>query len=288
VQITGSFGISQRYEDTQTPEQLVDQADQALLCAKRTGRDRVIRFQALNEAGDLKAENPADGDLFAGIEARHVMTPLVVCLREEETIAQAAEFFLRSRINSTPVIDDTGTLVGVLSEKDLMTTLVSPDYWQLPVRDLMKPNVITYNEKTPIRTIYEFLCRVSIRRVIIVSEGRPVGTISRATLLRWFRNLVLGKGLVENEFMPTPDMQSDPYHSKLRLVETARQLARQAENLSKQFEEDGEDLMPLIVGEATGMQELLNDLLAFSRFAESGSEFTNGIQSMFSEGNCVD
>jgi CBS-domain-containing membrane protein len=216
------------------------------------------------------------------------MTPLVVCLREEETIAQAAEFFLRSRINSTPVIDDTGTLVGVLSEKDLMTTLVSPDYWQLPVRDVMKPNVITYNEKTPIRTIYEFLCRVSIRRVIIVSEGRPVGTISRATLLRWFRNLVLGKGLVENEFMPTPDMQSDPYHSKLRLVETARQLARQAENLSKQFEEDGEDLMPLIVGEATGMQELLNDLLAFSRFAESGSEFTNGIQSMFSEGNCVD
>jgi diguanylate cyclase (GGDEF)-like protein len=288
IQITGSFGISQRYEDTQTPEQLVDQADQALLCAKRTGRDRIVRFQSLNEAGDLKVENPADGDLFAGIEARHVMTPLVVCLQEEETIAQAAEFFLRSRINSTPVIDGEGMLVGVLSEKDLMTTLVSPDYWQLPVRDVMKPNVITYDEKTPIRTIYEFLCRVSIRRVIVVGEGKPVGTISRATLLRWFRNLVLGKGLVDSEFVPTPDMQSDPYHSRLRLVETARQLADRAENLLKQFEKDGEDLMPLIVGEATGMQELLNDLLAFSRFAESGSEFNNGIQAMFSEGNCVD
>ena len=255
LQITGSFGIAQRYEDTQTPEQLIDQADQALLCAKRTGRDRVIRYQSLNESGDLKIENGAQADLFKGIEARHVMTPLVVCLREEESIGQAAEFFLRSRINSTPVIDETGKLVGVLSEKDLMMTLVSLDYWQLPVRDVMKPNVIIYEENTPVRTIYEFLCRVSIRRVIIVKDGRPTGSISRATLLRWFRNLVISKGLVEHETMQLPDAESDPYHSKERLVETARQLARQATELLQHFENDDDDLMPHIVGGSTGMQE---------------------------------
>ncbi|MCC6125868.1 MAG: diguanylate cyclase [Pirellulales bacterium] len=289
LQITGSFGVAQRYDDTQTPEQLIDQADQALLCAKRTGRDRVIRFQSLNEAGDLKIENGPQADLFEGVQARHVMTPLVVCLREEETIGQAAEFFLRSRINSTPVIDENGRLVGMLSEKDLMMTMVSLDYWQLPVRDVMKPKVIAYEEDTPVRAIYEFLCRVSIRRVVVVREGRPTGCISRATLLRWFRNLVLSKGLIERENAPLPlKDESDPHHSKQRLVETARQLARQSAELLERFQKDDEDLIPFIVGGSTGMQELLYDLLAYSRYANAGDRFGSGLQAMLAEGCCME
>ena len=212
------------------------------------------------------------------------MTPLVLCLREEETVGQAAEFFLRSRVNSTPVIDDEGNLTGVLSEKDLMTTFVSLDYWQLPVRDVMKPNVITYEEDTPVRTIYEFLCRVSIRRVVIVKGGRPTGSISRATLLRWFRNLVIGKGLVGHEFVQLPAAESDPYHSKERLVETCRQLTRQAIALLRHFQQDDEDLMPYVVGGSTGMQELLYDLLAYSRYANVRGDSASKLQAMLSEG----
>jgi two-component system, cell cycle response regulator len=289
LQITGSFGVAQRYDDTQTPEQLIDQADQALLCAKRTGRDRVIRFQSLNESGDLKIENGRQADLFEGIQARHVMTPLVVCLREEDTIGQAAEFFLRSRINSTPVTDENGRLAGMLSEKDLMMTMVSLDYWQLPVRDVMKPKVIAYEEDAPVRSIYEFLCRVSIRRVVIVKDGRPTGCISRATLLRWFRNLVLSKGLIGPETACLPaDAESDPHHSKLRLVETARQLARQSAELLERFQKDDEDLMPYIVGGSTGMQELLCDLLAYSRYANAGDHFGSSLQAMLADNCCIE
>ncbi len=288
LQITGSFGIAERYEDTQTPGQLIDQADQALLCAKRTGRDRVIRYQSLNGSGDLKIENGPQADLFKGFEARHVMTPLVVCLHEEETIGQAAEFFLRSRINSTPVIDEAGKLAGVLSEKDLMLTLISPDYWQLPVRDVMKPNVIAYEENTPIRAIYEFLCRVSIRRVVIVKGGRPTGSISRTTLLRWFRNLVISKGLVEPEYAQVPDPETDPFRSKERLFETARKLMHQAAELMEQFRMDDEDLVPYIVGGSTGMQELLYDLLANSRYANVGGGRDRGTQDTITEGNCLE
>jgi diguanylate cyclase (GGDEF)-like protein len=290
LQVNGSFGVAQRYDDTQTPDQLIDQADQALLCAKRTGRDRVIRYQALNESGEMKIENGLSANLFAGVEARHVMTPLVVCLREEETIAQAAEFFLRSRINSTPVTDEDGKLTGVLSEKDLMMTLISPDYWQLPVRDVMKPNVITYEENAPVRTIYEFLCRVSIRRVVIVQNGRPTGSISRATLLRWFRNLVISKGLVAPEYMLLPNPEDDPHRNKERLVETARQLGSQSEMLLKHFQKnvDNSDLVPCIVGGVTGMQELLDDLLAFSRYANIDDTKDPVLQSMNNESCCME
>jgi diguanylate cyclase (GGDEF)-like protein len=284
LQITGSFGVAERYVDTHTPEKLVDQADQALLCAKRSGRDRVVRYQSLNESNNLAPVGGAD-DVFAGVEARHMMTPMVVCLREEETIGQAAEFFLRSRINSTPVVDSKGKLVGMLSEKDLMVTLVSLDYWELPVRDVMKSHVITYEESTPVRTIYEFLCRVSIRRVVIVKNEQPVGSISRATLLRWFRNLVVGRGLAERKDSAAFEAnENDRLHCKERLVETARQLVHQASELLWQFHKHKDDMMPLIVGGATGMQELLDDLLAYSRFASANKALIADATAAFGEG----
>jgi two-component system cell cycle response regulator len=279
LSVTASFGAAQRHDDVQTPEDLVDQADQALLCAKQSGRDRVVRYEWLTEASNLQLEDSQDQEgLFRGVAARHVMTPMVACLRDDETIGQAAEFFLRSRITSTPVVDAQGKLTGMLSEKDLMAAVVSLECWQRPVSEVMKPNVICYEEQTPIRTIYEFLCRVSVRRVVIVDDGRPTGTISRGTLLRWFRNLVITKGLLDCEELPKCEVDLDPHRSKERLAETARELARQASRLESRFQDDADDLVPYVVGGATRMQELVNDLLAHSRYANETA--AGGLQSI--------
>jgi diguanylate cyclase (GGDEF)-like protein len=290
LRVTGSFGAAQRYDDTQTPEQLIDQADQALLCAKRSGRDRVVRFESLSGADDRAlAELDAQAGLFQGITARHVMSPMVACLQEHETVGQAAEFFLRSRINSTPVVDGDGRLAGMLSEKDLLAAMVSLDCWKRPVRDVMKPNVISYDEDTPIRVIYEFLGRVTIRRVVVARDGRPTGTISRGTLLRWFRNLVISKGLLQdNDAWQVAE--ADPYRSKQRLAETARELAQQAQRLEGHVQADVEDLVPYVVGGATGMQELVTDLLAYSRYANQsgGLAAALGMQAMLADGGNLD
>jgi two-component system cell cycle response regulator len=201
-----------------------------------------------------------------------VMTPLVACLRENETLGQAAGFLLRARTNSAPVVDDQRKLVGVLSEKDLMAAMVSLDSWQLPVAEIMKPNVICYDEDTPIRTVYEFLCRVSIRRIIVVRDGIPTGAISRGTLLRWFKNLVVSKGLVESE-QYEEDEGLDSHPAREQMAKTASQLAHQATELQRRFGEDIEDLIPYVVGGATGMQELIDNLLVFSRFANRSGNF---------------
>jgi diguanylate cyclase (GGDEF)-like protein len=288
IRITGSFGAAQRHDDTQTAEELVDLADQALLCAKQSGRDRVVRYESLADADERELADARQYEgLFQGIAARHVMTPLVACLREDETVGQAAEFFLRSRINSTPVVDAAGRLAGMLSEKDLLATMVSLDCWQRPVREVMKPNVISYEEETPIRSIYEFLCRVSIRRVVIAQDGRPTGTISRGTLLRWFRNLVISKGLLAAPEIPQHG-DLDPHRSRERLAETARELARQASELQRRFQENADDLVPYVVGGATGMQELVNDLLAYSRYANQSNGLAAVEQTMVIDGSFMD
>ncbi len=287
LRVSGSFGVSQRHEDTHSPEGLVDQADQALLCAKRTGRDRVVRYESLNDAGELKLVT-TETDLFKGILARHIMTPMVVCLREDQTIGQAAEFFIRSRINSTPVIDLQGKLVGMISEKDLMAAMVSLDYWKHSVSSVLRPNVITYEEETPARTIYEFLCRVAMRRIVIVKDGCPTGTISRGTLLRLFRNLVFSKGLLQGEENEGARTNVDPHHSREYLEDTTRQLSIQVSQLQLHLQDGNEDLMPYVVGGATGMQGLVDGLLAYARYADSGRSCRPDDQFMLTEGNCVD
>ncbi|MBN2294766.1 MAG: diguanylate cyclase [Pirellulales bacterium] len=272
LRVTASFGVAELTEGIPIAEQLVDRADQALLCAKQSGRDRVVCF------GELEAETVVDLDdsdqsakLCEGILARHVMTPIVACLREDETIGQAAEFFLRSRINSTPVVSAEGELVGMLSEMDLMAAMVSLDCWNRPVSEVQKPNVIWYEEDTPIKTIYEFLCRVSIRRVVIAKNNTPTGTISRATLLRWFRNLVISKGHWEMDDEVKQTAEGDPHRSKQRLAMTSRALGELALDLAGQLESGGDDMVPFVVGGASRMQELVYDLLAYSRYANEGN-----------------
>lgn len=286
IHLSGSFGVSQRHDDTATPEALVDQADQALLCAKRTGRDCVVRYESLNEAGELELVT-AETDLFKDILARHIMTPMVMCLREDQTIGHAAEFFIRSRINSTPIVDTQGKLCGMLSEKDLMAAMTSLNCWKHPVSSVMRPNVITYEEDTPARTIYEFLCRVAMRRIVIVKDGCPTGTISRGTLLRLFRNLVFSKGLLEPEGDQKTCANADSLCTQERLEETTRQLSVQVAQLQMHLQNDNQDLMPYVIGGATAMQGLVDDLLANAKYANLDNN-SAAEQAMMIEGPCAD
>lgn len=284
LRITASFGVAELTEDIPIAEQLVDCADQALLCAKQSGRDRVVCFRDLEATAVVDLAKTAQGEgLCEGIMAHHVMTPTVACLQEDETIGQAAEFFLRSRINSTPVVNESGELVGMLSEMDLMAAMVSLDCWSRPVSEVMKPNVIWYEEDTPIKNIYEFLCRVSIRRVVIAKDNRPTGTISRATLLRWFRNLVITKGHWELDEELKQTAKDDPHRSKQRLAMTAKALGDLAADLAKRLESGDNDLVPFVVGGASRMQELVYDLLAYSRYANEGNA-TSAFSTMMQSG----
>jgi two-component system, cell cycle response regulator len=187
MRVTGSFGVAQRHSDTPNAEDLVKLADQALLCAKRTGRDRVVRYAATVESARAKPHaTDWHDEVFANMRARDAMNPLVVYLQEDNSIDEAARLFLQSGILSMPVLNSAGTLTGFVSERDLMAATASADRWQKPLSSIMRPNVICYEEGTPIRLIYEFLCRVAIRGVVITKDGQPTGIVNRNSLLRCF------------------------------------------------------------------------------------------------------
>jgi diguanylate cyclase (GGDEF)-like protein len=266
ISVTASLGVAQLMEDQRASAQLVDLADQALLVAKQAGRNRVVRFRALADERHLKLGAQAgSGDPFATLKARNVMTTLVACLQQDETIGKAAEFFLRFRINSSPVVDDAGKLVGILSEKDVIAVMMQPECWNKPISDAMKTNVVCYEEETPVKAIYDFLCRVTIRRVIIVKDGFPTGMISRGTLLRWYNNW-----LAVNCQLPQPvardGLASERQRRHQALADTGQSLATAASYLQRQLANEAEDFLPALIDTASRMQEMVNDLLSDSRY----------------------
>ncbi|MGD9126452.1 MAG: diguanylate cyclase [Planctomycetia bacterium] len=269
--ITASFGVSERREDTQTYEEMVDYADQALLCAKQSGRDRVIAFQSLCRSDDVDISESSFRDVFNGVTAEHLMIPVIACVQQERSIGDTIEYMLESRISSSPVINDKGEMVGIVSDKDLMSAMVSHESWNQPIREIMRTNVITFEPETPAEAIYEFLCRVSVRNIPIVRNSRPIGQVSRRSLLWWFRNLIVTE--TGEEHLPDTEDASGQQtkFSRDRLltaVEMMRMLIEDVE--ARVTESEGVEWTSAIVGNVTRLQDLSSEVLANSSRARLG------------------
>ncbi len=179
--ITASFGVAERLGDDDDVESIIERADQALHIAKHSGRNRVMMYHA----SDMHAEiamigNPAR--ILSELTVGELVTP-TPCIDCDDTIANAVTCLLENDIGSAPVVSSQGKLVGFISERDLMVLQVTPDSWQRPVGEVMKRNVVTYEANVSAQQVYQFLCRVSLHRVVVVQDGRPLGIISPSSLL---------------------------------------------------------------------------------------------------------
>jgi diguanylate cyclase (GGDEF)-like protein len=278
LHITASFGVAQQLADTATADALADMADQALVVAKRSGRDRVVPYQSLIQSPIVGGSKADLASLLQEIPARDVMTAIVAPLNENQPAAAASNYFLRFRIPSAPVVNDDGQLVGILSEKDLMSIMFGSNWWTTPIKDVMKHNVVCYEEITSALTIYEFLARVVIRGVVIVKDGAPTGLITRGCLLRFFMNLLAAKridGVSPEVDTAANELAANHLVERMgcasvhdRIAKTVRSLAAEARDMESRLNYSDSDLVPCVVGGASRVQELVIDLLAISRYAQ--------------------
>ena len=262
LQLSASFGVAERLDDMPTPDVLLDLADQALLAAKQSGRNRVVQFACLSASGSLAGAQSGNDSPLTGRLARDVMVRPVACLNRELTVAAAADFFLQNRLNSAPVVDASGKLVGIVSEKDLLAKATDEDFWNSLVGDYANESVVCFDEDVPAQTIYDFLNRVSIRRVIIRKDGQPTGVIGRGTLLRWLNNRASARRAGGREDALHDETVAD--EARTNLLESAEALRQSVEELRRRIADDDQPA-PAIVGEVTRIQELTTDVLAGCR-----------------------
>ena len=122
--------------------------------------------------------------------ADQIMTPDVIAVSARDEVALAWRTLTRHRIHQTPVLDDSGRLVGLVSERNLLTTLNVDagevrDVLAKLVGDVMTTPVVAASPLTDIRRIARVMLDRDVDGVPIVNEaGVLLGFVSRSDILR--------------------------------------------------------------------------------------------------------
>ncbi len=115
------------------------------------------------------------------------MSRELVTLRPETEINAAMQVLLSRRISGAPVVSASGELVGVLSKKDCLKAALQSAYHHRPggtVADYMSAEVETLEAQMDVFAACERFVASSFRRFPVLREGRLVGQISRADMLK--------------------------------------------------------------------------------------------------------
>lgn len=272
VNVTISLGLAEPLSEMEDLNDLIDVADHCLLEAKSKGRNQIVAFNELSESVSKDPTGHLDST-FQGAIAADAMTPVVSTVTPQSSVFDIAQFFLDYRIPSAPVVDDSGKLVGIVSEKDLMTVAVRPNPQDIEISEVMRRNLICYPPDTSLRVVWEFLNRVSIRTVLITENDKAVGVLSRQSILRWFAN-TYWKHTSPKDHQLFQDIQERGMTMR-RLENAARLLAE----TSRQLTADVETRTPdehgaMVIGTVSKMQDLMVEMLASVR----GNKSTGAIQ----------
>ncbi len=111
------------------------------------------------------------------MKVKEIMKAPVYTADLDMPTADVANLLVQHRISAVPVIDATGTVVGLVSEHDLISRS-GPT-----ARDIMSPGIVSVTEDTDVDDVRHLLVDRRIRRVPVVSGGQLVGVVSRADIV---------------------------------------------------------------------------------------------------------
>jgi CBS domain-containing protein len=144
------------------------------------------------------------------LNASDIMTTEVITVKKETSLKELAGILYKYHINGVPVVDDNGSLIGIICESDLIrkdkklhiptvvTIFDAVIYLESPkniekefqrvsattVGDLYTQKPVTVDEKTPIDEIATIMTQKKIYTIPVMDGDRLVGIIGKADLIR--------------------------------------------------------------------------------------------------------
>jgi CBS domain-containing protein len=150
-----------------------------------------------------------DVELPSHLAVRDLMTPHVLSVRPEQRLGEVARLMMDRDVRALPVVDDNGSLVGMVTHRELLKYLI-PDYLQktnsgkfralpasfvagahssvdprgLAVKDVMSRAVLCVSEDQTLSDVANLMNNKDVDRFPVVREGVVVGFLTRADLIR--------------------------------------------------------------------------------------------------------
>jgi len=146
-------------------------------------------------------------DLPSHLLVRDVMTSHVFSVGPETTLGEVAQLMVERDVRALPVVDDVGSLLGMVTHHELLRYLI-PDYLQrtksgefraptksqlqrgsveprqIPVKEAMARTVLCVAEDQTLSDVASLMSSKDVDRFPVVREGRVVGFLTRADLIR--------------------------------------------------------------------------------------------------------
>jgi CBS domain-containing protein len=167
------------------------------------------------------------------MRAHQIMTKDVITVTPHTTIETAAKIMLRTHISGLPVLDDAGSLVGIVSESDFLrrneigTSNKRPKWLQFfvgpgkaatdfvhergrKVEDVMTEEPVTVDEETPLEDLVRLMEKKDIKRLPVMSGNVLKGIVTRSNLLQ----------AVASMAHEIPDPTADDDHIRDRILRT--------------------------------------------------------------------
>jgi CBS domain-containing protein len=115
------------------------------------------------------------------------MSTDLVTLDSEMDIVRAAHKLIRNDISGAPVVDKSGRLIGLLTERDFMRIAMQAEYYAMPgglVKEFMTENPQSVSPDESILKVAQLFINGRFHRYPVVENGRLVGLISRRDVMR--------------------------------------------------------------------------------------------------------
>ena len=124
----------------------------------------------------LTMKNVEKGDIV--MKVVDVMTTNVITITEQQTKKQAARLLSQHRISGLPVVNEEQMVVGVVTEYDVIAKQGQT------VGEIMTRGVISVTPDTDLEEVGHLLVHKNIKRLPVLDQGKLVGIVSRADLVK--------------------------------------------------------------------------------------------------------
>ena len=122
-------------------------------------------------------------------KAKDIMTADVISVDRDADIYDAIRTMVEHNITGLPVVNDDGTLAGVVTEKDVFKLLYNNEDQPSKVEKFMTRTTVCFNEDESLIDITECFLENHFRRVPILSGDKLVGVLSRKDIIAYILKL---------------------------------------------------------------------------------------------------
>lgn len=118
--------------------------------------------------------------------ARELMTPDPTCVKEDETLVDAARKMRDLDVGALPICGSDDRLKGMLTDRDIVVKCLAQggDPNTTTAGDLAEGKPVTVGADDDIRVALEMMQKHQVRRLPVIDDHKLVGIISQADVAR--------------------------------------------------------------------------------------------------------